>query len=422
MRGEKMTLMKKTLELLVNRTGLNADDRVSFVTFDSNVRLDMGLQEMSTEGKSRADAVVRGLAPGSTTNLSGGALKAIDVLDQSSSRAGSVGQTAAGDTKASRTRAVMLFTDGLANEGIRDTRQLVSAVSAALTAASAKLGGPISLFTFGFGRDHQEDCLRSLASGSGAGGLYYYVSCADDIPNAFADCLGGLTSVVAQNATLSLKGVAGASVVKVLGSTYALDTEGAIVLGDLFADDAKDVLVELKVPRLAEAAAAAPVLRAELRAFNVATCAPECVTATLALARPQTTPANQPINTALDAQRNRIETAQAMEQATALADSGDVLGGRQMLRDVRRRVAESASATDYLSLNLQSECQALEANFESTAQYRAVGSKMSKMSAMSHARQRATHLNVDSYGGGGKRKAALKASWLASMADGNDSD
>merc|ERR550514_1662032 len=111
----------------------------------------------------------------------------------------------------------MLFTDGLANEGIRDTQQLVSAVNGALTAASAKLGGPISLFSFGFGSDHNEDCLRSLATGSGAAGLYYYVAKSEDIPNAFADCLGGLTSVVAQNASLSLEGVGGATVARVLG-------------------------------------------------------------------------------------------------------------------------------------------------------------------------------------------------------------
>merc|ERR1719359_2775925 len=109
-------------------------------------------------------------------------------------------------SKEGRTRAVMLFTDGLANEGIRDTAQLCAAVNGALSAASAKLGGPISLFTFGFGADHNESCLRALATGSGAGGLYYYVSTAEDIPNAFADCLGGLTSVVAQNASLSLEG------------------------------------------------------------------------------------------------------------------------------------------------------------------------------------------------------------------------
>ena len=108
------------------------------------------------------------MRPGSTTNLSGGALQAIDVLDASAAADAPAAKEAGGE-KQGRTRAVMLFTDGLANDGIRETPRLVSAVNGALAAASAKLGGPISLFTFGFGADHNEDCLRSLATGSGAG-------------------------------------------------------------------------------------------------------------------------------------------------------------------------------------------------------------------------------------------------------------
>jgi len=433
MRGDKIELMKKTLELLVRRTGLNGDDRVSLVTFDSTVRLDMPLEPMSANGRSKAEAVISGLRPGSTTNLSGGALKAIDVLEQSAERAGmltTLFHKADGAHAAGRTRAVMLFTDGLANEGIRETPKLVTAVGNALAGASARLGGPISLFTFGFGRDHSEDCLRALANGSGAGGLYYYVACAEDIPNAFADCLGGLTSVVAQNASVTLQGLGGASVGRVLGSTYTRDAEGALALGDLYADDAKDLLVEIKLTKLAAAVGAADegarVLRAQLRAFNVATCAPEVVTATLEIARPPATPADQPVNEALDAQRNRLETAEAMECATRLADSGDVAAGREMLRAVRQRMAESISAAVPMSRQLMAECESLESTYENAARYQAEGSKMSKMSAMSHARQRANHLNVDTYGGGGKRKAALKASWMSSIASvsghGSDSD
>merc|ERR1719421_2631544 len=183
----------------------------------------------------------------------------------------------------------MLFTDGLANQGIVNSGQLVAAVSAALSSASAKLGGPINFFTFGFGADHNEDCLRALATGSGAGGLYYYVSNSDDIPNAFADVLGGLTSVVAQNATLSLAPSAehGVSISRVLGNAYAAQGGriDAIELGDLFADDAKDILVELDLPsRPQPSPEPLVVLRAELRAFNVARSEAETVAASVEVA------------------------------------------------------------------------------------------------------------------------------------------
>jgi hypothetical protein len=124
----------------------------------------------------------------------------------------------------------------------------------------------------------------------------------------------------------------------VLGSSYSRDAEGAVVLGDLFADDAKDVLIELSLPALPAPIAAEPVLTASLRAFNVARSAPDVVEATLEVARPEATPADQPVNAALDAQRNRIETAEAMETASRMADAGDIAGGRSMLLAMKRKV------------------------------------------------------------------------------------
>lgn len=434
MGGPKMRLMKQTLELLVKRAGLNAADRIALVTFDSQVTLALGLTAMDAAGRLQAEGVVSKLHPGSTTNLSGGALKAIDVLDASApSRASALEE---GKSKAAaepgeepqRTRAVMLFTDGLANEGIRDTAALVSAVNGALSAASAKLGAPISLFTFGFGADHNEDCLRALAVGSGASGLYYYVSKAEDIPNAFADCLGGLTSVVCQNASLSLSPAPGVSIKRVLNSAaYPRDAEGSLMLGDLFAEDAKDVLIELALPALAAPADSTPVLTASLRAFNVVRGAPDVCEATLAVARPEAAPSEQRPNTALDEQRNRIEAAEAMEAASKMADGGQVDGGRAMLAACRKRIAASSSQAAPLSLNLMQQCEELEAQYTSQAQYRAVGSKMSKMHAVSHARQRANHMqSADTYTSGASRKAAMKREWMSSLgrgsAGGDDSD
>jgi len=275
-----------------------------------------------------------------------------------------------------RTRAVMLFTDGLANEGIREPGRLCQAVNGALQAASAKLGGPISLITFGFGADHNENCLRALANESGSGGLYYYVKDADAIPDAFADCLGGLTSVVAQNATLSLDTIGeGVEVKRILGSTYKRDENGAILLGDLFSEDSKDVLVELTLPRLSTPnAEPTPIVKATLKAFNITRSAPDAITASLRIARPEVTPSDQPVNTSLMSQ-----------------------------------VAE------------------VEDTFSSEVQYRSVGSKMAKMQSLSHQRQRANHSNVGDYGAGAKRKAAMKAAWgLSSIGSfagkGNDSD
>jgi len=411
MRGDKMRLMRQTLELLVTRAGLNGEDRISIVTFDREVKLDLPLVPMNKDGQARAANVVRGVHPGSTTNLSGGVLKSIDVLSTSGNGDGNRTSNASVNGDGNRTRAVMVFSDGLANEGIKDTQPLIAAVNGALAAASAAVGGPMCLFTFGFGADHNEDCLRALATNSGPGGLYYYVGSADDIPNAFADCLGGLTSIVAQNATLHLEGLQGASVSRVLGSSYAHNAQGSIELGDLFAEDEKDILVEILLPKLTEPTELCNVLRATLRAFNVNSSSPEVVNSTLELARPTSTPTSQPVNLALDEQRNRIYTAEAMEKASQMADAGDVSGGRSVLAACRMEVASTSSAEQKLSSHLVREMDMMERHFESAAAYRSVGSKMSKMHAMSHARQRAVHTNADAYSSAACNKKSLKASW-----------
>merc|ERR1719262_1771954 len=118
-----------------------------------------------------------------------------------------------------------------------------------------------------------------------------------------------------------------------------------------------------------------------------------------------------------------------MENASAMADRGEVQKGREVLRAARAKVLSSSSATQHkLALNLVHECEELDAHYESQAAYRSVGSKMSKMHARSHQVQRSVHTNVDSYGGGAKRKAAMKSAWSSSLKtmarqdSGSDSD
>ena len=83
------------------------------------------------------------------------------------------------------------------------------------------------------------------------------------------------------------------------------------------------------------------------------------------------------------------------------------------LRAVRDKMAQSASAQigTPLSMNLVKEVDELYTQYESSQRYRSVGSKMSKMQAVAHSRQRATHSNAEAYAGGAKRKMAMKAAW-----------
>ena len=96
-------------------------------------------------------------------------------------------------------KSLMLLTDGLANHGITDSAAIVKMLQSALDSPGMEQA---SVFTFGYGADHNQDMLRAI---SDAGrGVYYFVDEIDDVPTAFADCLGGLLSVVGQNIKLRI--------------------------------------------------------------------------------------------------------------------------------------------------------------------------------------------------------------------------
>jgi hypothetical protein len=104
-----------------------------------------------------------------------------------------------------------------------------------------------------------------------------------------------LTSTVAQNTSLYLEGLGGATITWCLGSTYTRSADGSVELGDLYAEDEKDLLVEVRLPVLA-ASVHQPVAvpRGRLRAFNVGQLAMETREATVVVTRPPLTPINQP--------------------------------------------------------------------------------------------------------------------------------
>merc|ERR1719473_1500576 len=208
MSGQKMTLMKQTLSLLIERTGLQAQDSLGIVTFDHEVQVALPLTKMDQAGRRAAAAAVDGVCVGGQTNLSGGLLQGLKMLCESDEASREAAADAADgedavvvDGGSGATRSLLLFTDGKANAGITDGGAIVAAAQALLKDHPA-----LAIFTFGYG-DHDEDALRGLAEASR--GLFYFVAEPDAIPAAFADCLGGLSSVVCQNATLELRPAGG---------------------------------------------------------------------------------------------------------------------------------------------------------------------------------------------------------------------
>mmetsp|Transcript_7552 Transcript_7552/g.12825 ORF Transcript_7552/g.12825 Transcript_7552/m.12825 type:complete len:492 (+) Transcript_7552:19-1494(+) len=396
MSGPKIKMMKETLSFLVAK-GMEPGDSLSLVSFDNQVEVKLPLTKMDSAGRRAAEQAIACLAPGGTTNLSGGLLQGIDLLQQA--------------PPAERvTRAVLLFTDGKANVGITDPDGLISAVRGVQAAASS----PATIFTFGFGADHQEELLRAIAGRTN--GLYYFIDKTDAIPQAFADCLGGLISVVAQNATLTLQAAPSAAKLgKLHCDAYVNDvaadgSQAIIKLGDLYSEDEKDLLLQLKLPALSEPIDALQgTISASLRYFCVQGTKMVEVSTELGIARPLKTPEGQPIVLHLEEQRMRVEVAAAMEQARKLADAGRIDQGRAtLLRAVAATEASPAWASPQVQ-QLHQDLQRLELGYENECVYRSAGAKMTSMTAECHMQQRSNYETCGVYEKAAKR--AYKSSW-----------
>jgi hypothetical protein len=113
----------------------------------------------------------------------------------------------------------------------------------------------VRLYTFGFGADHSEELLSKLAeAGSGS---YYFIEKEDNIATAFADALGGLLSVVAQNVKLTFVPAPGV-VVDEVHTSFGTSEEGggrrSVRIGDLLSEESKDTLLDVRLPALADVA------------------------------------------------------------------------------------------------------------------------------------------------------------------------
>jgi uncharacterized protein YegL len=67
MRGEKIELVKETLGFMVDQ--LSKEDRLSLISFDSDITLDFDFTDMSNDGKEKATEIIKKIKPGSCTNL-----------------------------------------------------------------------------------------------------------------------------------------------------------------------------------------------------------------------------------------------------------------------------------------------------------------------------------------------------------------
>ena len=299
-------------------------------------------------------------------------------------------------------RSVFLFTDGQANEGVVDKAKLVSMVQKMVDAEH-----PVRVHTFGFGSDHSEELLSSLAE---AGcGSYYYIDKEENIATAFADALGGLMSVAMQNISLTFEPAEGVSIDAVHTPFPTSNSAGngrSLRIGDLLSEEAKDTLIDVRLPALSHLAPDESVdfKVGELHAsyLDVTSASMKAIKIDCLVKRSRDVAGIEPARS-VSVQRARIDIVQVLEESRAHADRGDYTASRRTLDACAERLdtlVESArSAQDAMSAGV---AQVLRSDIEQARQhtstvdvYRMGGRKKMQMNMQSLHWQRAANVEFD---------------------------
>jgi Ca-activated chloride channel family protein len=197
MHGQPFANMLQAAEAFVGQ--FRDGDRVSVVVFSDGVFEAVPPIQLGPATRAPAVAAIRALADGGGTNISGGLLAGLFEVFSFFAEW--------------QVNQVVLFSDGQPNIGITDPHRLAD-----LAAGAAERG--VAVTTIGFGLEHDELVMQTLADAGG--GSYYYVDTPGDIPTIFQREATGMLRMAARDTVVQVALPAGLIVDDVIGYDYFL--------------------------------------------------------------------------------------------------------------------------------------------------------------------------------------------------------
>lgn len=308
MTGAKLQMLKRAMRLVVSSLG--PCDRLSIVaTSASFAKRLLPLRRMSPDGQRSARRIVERLVSGQGSCAREGLKKAVKVLEdrrQSNPVAG-----------------IVLLTDSHEHKGdCGSRRRECHSLHASSIAGTRFAHLEVPVHASGFGaEDHQEHAEDS-----------------------FARCVGGLLSVVCHDVRLELSFPSGevCSVYSSGSRPAALGGAGHLRMGDLYAGEERELLVEL---RMNSAVLRAGAFQPLLVSYSYRDPATQELVHGGEHSLPVFLTRRQPPAAAPNVEqlRNVFITARAIAEAQRLADNGDFATGLHLLVSARRLLLQCSS-------------------------------------------------------------------------------
>ncbi|CAM0870681.1 unnamed protein product [Alopecurus aequalis] len=381
MKGAKLALLKSAMSFVIQALGPN--DRLSVITFSSTARRLFPLRRMTFSGQMQAVRAVNALVDGGGTNIADGLKKGAKVIEQRRLK--------------NPVCSIILLSDG------QDTYSLPS-VDGVLQNHSVLVppsilpgtGNHVQIHTFGFGADHDSAAMHSIAETSS--GTFSFIDAEGSIQNGFAQCIGGLLSVVFKEMRLGIECVdEGVLLTSIKSGSYASqvaenERSGSVDIGDLYADEERAFLITLHVPA---AQGQQTVLIKPTCSYQDALTTTESIQAVhgeeVSVQRPEYCAVDCKICPEVEREWHRVQATEDMSAARAAAETGEFSQAVSILEG-RARILESqaAQSSDSQCLALITELREMQERVESRRMYDESGRAYMLSGLSSHSWQRAT--------------------------------
>lgn len=400
MSGSKLSLLKRAVKFVIQNLG--PSDRLSIVVFSSSARRIFPLRRMSDRGREDATLAVDSLSSNGGTNIVEGLKKGVRVLDERRER--------------NPVSSIILLSDGKDTYNLRNVNHSQSQQSQTFTnseqvseflkelpvsicpsngAETRDEPRPpmIPVHTFGFGADHDSASMHAISDSSG--GTFSFIESVCIVQDAFARCIGGLLSVVAQELRLNVRAVSpGVLIGSIPSGKYSNHISeqgrlGVIDIGDLYADEEKEFLVYLSVPAIETSLLDVMCSYIDTETKETVKVEGERVE----IRRPKIlSPGDAVVGLEVDRQRNRVSVAEGIAEAQAMAETGNLEGAQTVLTNRIFSLLSSASAKagDCMCQWLEAELTEIRERMASVESYEHTGRAYVHSGLSSHSWQRAT--------------------------------
>jgi Mg-chelatase subunit ChlD len=212
MTGAKLHMLKRAMRLVISSLG--STDRLSIVAFSATSKRMLPLRRMTAQGQRAARRIVDRLVCNEGTSVGDALRKASKVLEDRRER--------------NPVASIMLLSDGQDHDARRRVHHANNQRQASSHVSSTRFAHiEIPVHKFGFGDNEKEPAEDS-----------------------FAKCVGGLLSVVVQDLRIQL-GFPSPAEISGIYSCNGRPTvlgSGSVRLGDMYAEEEREILVELRVP------------------------------------------------------------------------------------------------------------------------------------------------------------------------------